>query len=184
VKRISLVGVALVASSLAIAVTVVPAGAKTSKGKTKTVKAKPVKVEATCTSDVSIAVLPGQTQVVPPVNQGHEYGLVSCGTLGKGVQSESLTLQDTGNYVGTYTEYFDTGTIHGTYTLIPGDSIPTGPTTFNAANYTGTATVVGGTGAYRKAIGTGTLTCSTPDSIHSSCSEKLKLTLPPVTKKA
>jgi len=46
---------------------------------------------------------------------------------------------------------------------------------FAASSYTGTITIKGGTGAYQKAKGTGTLTCQSPDSVHLTCVEHLKL---------
>jgi hypothetical protein len=104
--------------------------------------------------------------------------------LGTGVESETLLLDDSGNLTGTYTMYFPTGSVHGTYALTPGDSLPSGPTTFDSATYTGTATATGGTGIYKHGVGHGTLTCSTPDSVHLSCRGQLKLTLPPVLAKA
>jgi hypothetical protein len=39
--------------------------------------------------------------------------------------------------------------------------------------------VTGGTGAYRKAKGKGTLKCASVDGVHFACTEKLKLTLSP-----
>jgi hypothetical protein len=179
VRRISLVGLALIACSLVVAVAVAPAGAATSKAK-KVPKRKTVKIHTTCTSNVSIAVPAGQNDVVPPVDQGLEYGSVSCPKVGSGVESETLLLDDSGNLTGKYTKYFPTGSVHGTYALTPGDSLPSGPTTFDAATYTGTETVTAGTGIYKHVVGKGTLTCSTPDSVHLSCREQLKLTLPPV----
>jgi len=182
VRRISLVALALVASSLAVAIAVAPAGAKTHK--VKVPKPKPAKIHTTCTGNVSIAIPAGQSDVVPPVDQGREYGSVSCPMMGTGVESETLLLDDSGDLSGKYTKYFPTGSVHGAYTLTPGDSLPSGPTTFESASYTGTETVTGGTGIYKHAVGKGTLTCSTPDSVHLSCSETLKLTLPPVLLKA
>jgi hypothetical protein len=183
VRRISLVGLALVACSLvvAVAVAVAPAGAATSAAKVP--KPKPVKIHTNCTSNVSIVVPAGQNDVVPPVAQGREYGSISCPKMGTGVESETLLLNDSGNLTGTYTKYFPTGSVHGTYMLIPGDSLPSGPTTFDSATYTGTETVTGGTGVYKNVAGKGTSTCSTPDSVHLSCRDKLKLTLPPLAAK-
>ena len=56
---------------------------------------------------------------------------------------------------GSYTNWFDAGTVYGTYSL-RGQY-----TSATAATFKGKFTESGGTGAYKGAKGTGTLTCST-----------------------
>jgi hypothetical protein len=176
VRRIYLAAIAIVASSLAVAIVVAPAGAKT-KHKTKLV------VSAKVTCHVSEAIVPpaGSDEVVPPVNQGQAYGSAACGSLGSGVQSASMVLQESGDTTGTWWKYFKTGAVYGTYDLTPGASLPTNPTNFAAGSYTGTLVVTGGTGADKGITGTGTSACSTPDSVHFSCTEQLKLLVPAIT---
>jgi hypothetical protein len=176
VRRIYLAPIAIAASSLAVAIVVAPAGAKT-KHKAKVVTT----VKVTC--HVSEAIVPpaGSDEVVPPVDQGQAYGSAACGSLGSGVQSASMVLQQSGDTTGNWWKYFKTGAVYGTYDLTPGASLPTNPTNFAAGAYTGVLVVTGGTGAEKGVTGTGTSTCNTPDSVHFSCTEQLKLTLPAVT---
>lgn len=175
-RRIYLAAIAMAASSLAVAIIVAPAGAKT-KHKPK---AAPM-VKVTC--HVSEAILPpaGSDEVVPPVDQGQAYGSASCGSLGSGVQSASMVLQQSGDTTGNWWKYFRTGAVYGTYDLTPGSSLPTNPANFAAGSYTGVLVVTGGTGAMKGVTGTGASTCNTPDSVHFSCTEQLKLKLPVVT---
>jgi hypothetical protein len=58
-----------------------------------------------------------------------------------------------------------------------GSRAPT-TTTFTATKYSGTVSVIGGTGDWAHVTGKGTLTCSSPDAVHTSCTEHLKLKLP------
>ncbi len=54
---------------------------------------------------------------------------------------------------------------------------PLTSTNFQSVSYIGRLTVSGGTGLDRLAKGTAaTVTCSSPDSVHMSCTYKLKLT--------
>jgi hypothetical protein len=125
-----------------------------------------------CTTRVSIAVATGESAVTPPVAQGSEYGIASCGKLlGVGVQADTFTVADSGNTVARYALFFPTGAIHGSYVLTPQE------TAFNflEVDYTGTITIKGGTGAFQGMSGTGKMTCVTLDGIHTTCRLKLKL---------
>jgi len=176
VRRLFLAVVVVAVSSLMAATLVASAGAKTKKAK----PAKPTVIAATCKASEAIAAPAGSDGVVPPVSQGQAYGPASCGALGSGVASVSMTQQESGDVTGTWWHYLKKGAIYGQYDLTPGDSQPTGALSFAAASYTGTMTVTGGTAAYKGATGRGTSTCNTPDSVHFSCTEQLKVTLPPV----
>jgi hypothetical protein len=67
----------------------------------------------------------------------------------------------------------------GTFTLTPSDNNPpTTTTSFSQASYTGTFIVKDGAGAFAKATGTGTLSCSTNDAVHLSCRQKGKVITP------
>jgi hypothetical protein len=171
-RRISIVGAALTAGLLAVGVAIAPAAS------TKPAKPKPVTV--TCTTAVSTATPPGQSALVPPVMQGTDYGTVKCSgkQFGHGVHTDTFTVPDSGDTVGTYTQYFDAGSIHGKFDLTPGEASPPTTDTILASTYTGTETVAGGTGVYVGIKGTGTSTCASPDDIHTTCTIKLKLKLP------
>jgi hypothetical protein len=176
VRRISLAAVAIAASSLAVAIFVAPAGAKTHKSH----KPKPVKVTRKCDVSETLSPPSGSDEVVPPVSQGTAYGSAKCVEIGAGEGSMSMTLQDSGDVTGTWWHYFKTGALYGTYDLTPGASQPTGANNFAAATYTGTMVVTGATGTLSGITGKGTSTCTTPDSVHFVCTEKLSLTYPPV----
>lgn len=178
-RRIYLAAIAIAASSLAVAIVVAPAGAKT---KHKMNVASTVKV--TCRVSEAIVPPPGSDEVTPPVSQGQAYGSAACGSLGSGVQSASMVLQESGDTTGNWWKYFRTGAVYGTYDLTPGSSLPTTPSNFAAGSYTGTLVVTGGTGVLKGVTGTGTSTCNTPDSVHFSCTEQLKVKLPVVTTKS
>jgi hypothetical protein len=126
-----------------------------------------------CKTSLSIAIAPGATSVdANNVPSGHEYGSATCGKfLGQGVQADRFSAEPSGIIVVKYTLYFATGTLRGTYELTAqNDSL-----NFTASDYVGTLTVKGGTGAYRGMTGTGTMTCSSADGIHSACTAHLKL---------
>ncbi len=168
-RRICLVGAALSVILMAFGV----AGAMASKTKTKTAS-KPVAV--VCHTKTTIVVPTGDTGVTPPVSQGSEYGSAACGKLGRGVQSDQFSVPDSGDTVATFTWYLPTGTIRGKSDLTPQE----GTLNFLSVDYVGKLTIVGGTGAFAgvKGKGPGTMVCQSPDSVHTSCTDKLKLKLP------
>jgi hypothetical protein len=168
-RRICLVGAALSVILMAFGV----AGAMASKTKTKTAS-KPVAV--VCHTKTTIVVPSGVTGVTPPVSQGSEYGTAGCGKLGRGVQSDQFNVPDSGDTVATFTWYLAKGTVRGKYDLTPQE----GTLNFLSVDYVGTFTVTGGTGAFvgAKNKGPGTMVCQSPDSVHMSCTDKVKLKLP------
>jgi hypothetical protein len=114
----------------------------------------------------------GSTDVTPPVSAGHEYGSATCGKLlGRGIQSDTFSTTDSGDTAATFTIYFRNGTIRGKYDLTPQEA----SFNFTTVDYDGAMTVTGGTGQFFGAKGTGTMTCESPDGIHTSCSDKLTL---------
>ena len=142
---------------------------------------KPVKVKVTCKSTVGDVPADGDDSVVPPVDQGWQYGAVQCGKVfGKGIAANKFALQDSGDLEGSWSQYYSLGTIHGKFSMTPADTgPPSSPTTFATVSYAGTATVDGGTGAYKKAKGKGTMNCSSSDGVHFTCSDTVKVVLPP-----
>jgi hypothetical protein len=130
----------------------------------------------TCKTNVGIMVPNGDTGVTPPVQKGSESGAAVCGKLfGSGVQADKFNVPDTGNTLGQYWMYFHTGAIHGQFKLIPQEGSFNG-SNFNEVDWLGTLTILGGTGTYQGAKGTGTMKCKTLDGIHTTCTDKLKLT--------
>jgi hypothetical protein len=106
----------------------------------------------------------------PKQLSGFSFGYISCPQpFGPGVQSATYSAtvnSKTGaaTLKGTYKNWFDTGTVYGTYSLRGQYTSPT------AATYKGTFTITGGTGAYKGAKATGPLTCSTANAgATSSC---------------
>ena len=167
-RRICLMGAAISAGPLAVGVAIAPAA------KPKSHAAKPV--ASTCTVNVSTSIPAGATTLDPPVDQGSQYGSIACGRpFRMGAQVDHFQVADSGDTVGPFTMYFATGSIHGTLDLTPTEG-PAPGVSFIEVDYTGTLTVTGGTGAYRKAGGSGTLTCKSPDEVHMTCTDRLKLT--------
>ena len=114
-------------------------------------------------------------QSPPTAKSGTDFGFVNCGApLGSGVQTdtfkETFTSKTSGSVTGPYKEYFDTGTISGTYTL---SITVTGKT---SVTFKGTGTVKGGTGAFSHAAGSTAFNCSSTDGVHTNCTGKAMLT--------
>lgn len=162
----------VVSAALVVGLMMLLGGTALAAGKKKG-KAAPT-THVKCSTNTSIAVASGDTDVLPPVQQGSEYGTASCGKLGRGVQSDSFNVPDSGDTIAKYWLYFPTGAVHGTYDLTPQ---PGTQVNFLETDWTGTLKVLGGTGAFKGAKGTGTMTCKTLDGIHTTCTDKLKLKL-------
>lgn len=154
--------------------------AKKSTSKKKSTKYTKI----SCQLSLSVQVPSGDVDVTQGSTDGTEYGSTACGTpLGKGVESLSFTTDAGGDLLGNWQQYFKAGTVYGAYDLTPVSTGPTTPSTFTAASYSGTVTLKAGTGTDKGDTGTGTLTCSTQDVIHYSCTERLKLIVPATTTK-
>jgi hypothetical protein len=155
-RRKSLLACAIaVAGVLAVGVPVV--GAAASNAATS-----PAATKITCTFK--------NYSQTPKQLSGFSFGNISCPQpFGPGVQSATYTSTvnaKTGaaTLKGTYKNWFDTGTVYGTYSL-RGQY-----TSATAATYKGTYTITGGTGAYKGEKATGPLTCSTTNAgATSSC---------------
>jgi hypothetical protein len=176
VKRICLLGAAIagvlvlgVASALA---------ATTGTSKTKTTKSAPG-TKVACVAALSLQVPANDTNVTAAEQSGVQGGAVVCGKpLGRGVEAETFSTANSGDLVGKWQQWFNTGTVYGAFTLTPSDSQPPTSQSFSAASYTGTYTIKGGTGTDSKATGKGTLKCTTKDSVHFACKESGRVVLP------
>jgi hypothetical protein len=123
---------------------------------------------ATCTLKL-IAALPPRTLTA------ENFGTADCGRpFGTGVQHDSSTVTPTSQRTGTFTgpvkQFFDRGTVSGTFTIAYSVAADGGVT------YDGTITLTHGTGRYRHINGTGTLKGFSPDAVHSTITETLTFT--------
>jgi len=113
----------------------------------------------------------------PRTIEAENFGTVSCDKrfLGEGVQHDSSTVtpktQFSGSFTGPVKQFFDKGTLSGTFSI----DYVTDPQTL-AVTYNGTIDVTQGTGKYSGLKGTGTLSGASPDAIKSTIHEELTLT--------
>jgi hypothetical protein len=84
--------------------------------------------------------------------------------------------------IGKYTQYFGDGSVRGTFDLVPQEgSGNLTPGSFTSQSWQGTLKIAGGTGAFKAVQGLkgkknlGTLSCTSPDTVHLTCTEKVKL---------
>ena len=144
-RKSLLAGAIAIAGVLAVGVPVAGAAASTaatSSGATK----------ITCTFKIY-----NQTPKQP---SGFAFGYINCSEpFGNGVQSSTYRAPvnaKTGAATnkGSYKNWFDAGTVHGTFSLRGQFTSPT------AARFKGTFTITGGTAAFKGTKAQGTLTCS------------------------
>jgi hypothetical protein len=156
-------------------------GISTASAAPKNTAPKPAAKTVVLRCHISLGTVPpaGSPAVDQPPTQGAQYGVVHCpgGSFGWGVEKSTFTVPDSGDTVGSYAQYFGSGSIRGKFDLTPsdqsGDLTGTG---FASQSWTGTVTVTGGTGTLAKATGkTGVLKCTSDDTVHLTCTEKLKL---------
>jgi hypothetical protein len=165
VKRICLAG-AVVAAVLILVVSSALAAKKATGTK------------FTCHAAVTLQVPGGDNAVTPDAQSGSLAGPASCAKLlGKGVTVLQYTMADSGNLVGKWQQWFNTGTLYGSFSLTPSDNQPTAVDSFSAASYSGRFVIKNGHGAGARATGKGTIKCSTKDSVHFTCSESGRVSL-------
>jgi hypothetical protein len=167
-RRIS-IAVAAIGASALLAVSGGMALAKSKASAGSTLK---------CSLSLATETPAGSANVPQPAASGSQYGPVRCAKagFGGGLAGDHFTVPDSGDLVGPYTEYFPTGTIHGKLDLVPSNSGLTS-TSFTSVTYSGTVTVTGGTGTLRgtKSTKAGTIKCTSPDTVHLTCHEQVKL---------
>jgi hypothetical protein len=169
IRRICLVGTAIAVVPFAVGISV--AGAATA--------AKPKPTVLKCHISLGTVPPPGSSSVDQPPANGAQYGTVHCGGpgFGWGVEKDTFKVPDSGDTVGNYAQYFGNGSIRGKFDLTPGEGSGdlTG-SSFTSQTWVGTVTVTGGTGPLAKAAGKkGVLKCTSGDSVHLTCTEKIKL---------
>jgi len=115
-----------------------------------------------------------------PAPTAANFGPAKCSKpFGPGVQQDSSTTTrtslTTGSFSGPFKLFFDRGTIKGRFTISFVTTLsPTNQIT--GVTYEGTLRVTGGSAAYRRVRGTGTVTGSSPDAVQTTLAYKLKLT--------
>ena len=192
-KRICLLGAAIAGLFIIGATNAMALGshasARTAATKsTSKAKSKVATLKVGCSLSLSLLAPSGSSDVTPASPTGNHAGMAKCPAkgVGKGSEWDSFTTDDSGDMVGKWQEWFNTGTLYGTYLLTPSDSQPSDPSNFAAAAYTGTLVVKGGTGTlakdYTKRNAAGTMKCSTQDSVHYTCKQFAKLVVPTASK--
>ncbi|MEA2187583.1 MAG: hypothetical protein QOK16_2594 [Solirubrobacteraceae bacterium] len=113
---------------------------------------------------------------VTPIDNAENFGTLKCSSpLGKGVQHDRSKItrptSTTGTYTGSFALFFNTGTLRGSWRLT--FVVATGK-----ATYEGTMKISSGTGEFKSVKGTGTITGTSGDLVHTALAEKLTLTIP------
>jgi hypothetical protein len=181
-RRISLAALAVAGVSLALSI-----GIASAVGKTGRKHGAPTgSVTLNCSMNPTTMPPQGSTGVVAPASSGYQYGGLKCPQAGfyGGNFSDAFQIPDSGDTVGTYTEYLNTGTIRGSFDITPQEGT-FGGGSFQAQTWTGTISVTSGTGAYKGITSPkmGTLDCTSPDSVHLVCTETITVSLPAKTAK-
>lgn len=175
-KRIVLTGAALAAlftagiPAVATAARSIPHTKKTATTKT---------VHASCKLSLTTVAPPGSIGVEAGATSGTNYGNSTCASERPGVARQVFAIDAAGDMGGKLQQWFATGSLYGTFKLTASSaSAPPTSTSFGKAAYSGTVTLMGASGQLKGVTGSGKLTCTTPDSLHYTCIEKLKLSEP------
>jgi hypothetical protein len=136
-------------------------------------------MQLTCKFTLTTEPPPGSDNVVPPQQSGNQDGGLDCSSnpsFGKGAIRTFFRIPDSGDTQGTFVQYLDTGALSGRFRLVPkGGTFGGG--TYQGQNYGGQFKVTQGTGAFSgvRSSTKGTGYCTSPDSVHLSCTENLWL---------
>lgn len=138
-------------------------------------------IKLNCKVELVASPAEGTNVVDQPPSGGAQYGPVNChpfgaAGFGRGTVATKFTVPDSGDTVGKYTEYFRAGTVKGAFDLTPQEA-DFSATSFTSQSWQGTVKVVSGTGIYTGIKGkkVGKLNCTSTDSVHLHCVEKVKL---------
>lgn len=133
-----------------------------------------------CKMYLTVAPGAGSAQVDQPPSSGRQYGPAKCGNagFGSGIEADKFTVPISGDLVGTYYQYFNTGTVHGRFDLVPQESTSLTSSSFTSESFKGTVNVAGGTGTLKgvKDRKPGVMKCTSPDTVHLTCTETVKVT--------
>jgi len=159
--------------SRSIITTALIAGAALALGAATAAPAKNAKKSTTLGCSLQL-LAQGPPQGTPA--RGIQFGFATCPRpFGSGVHYDAYTVTPTGpgqgTIAGTFTNYYNRGTTSGRFALTFAASSPT------TISYTGTVTYTGGTGAFRRVRGGGTITCTSADGgAHKACTVNSTLT--------
>jgi hypothetical protein len=184
--RGALAGCAGVLAALGVATSLTQASATTTTTSTSTTpttttkttttapkaKPKPKATTKTITCKANIVA------TKPLSDSADDFGTVSCSVpLGKGIQHDTSTLTSTSTSAGSFSGglkiFLNTGTVRGTFKL------PFTVAAKKVVTYDGTLKISSGTGEFAGVTGTGTITGTSQDGVHSDLTEKLTLKFPP-----
>jgi hypothetical protein len=135
-----------------------------------------------CNVQLTAAPLPGDGGTVDqPPTSGWLYGPIGCPRqgFGAGIEASSFTVPVSGDTVGSFTQYLSAGSIKGKFDLVPQEDLSS--SFFSSASWVGGLTVTGGTGVYKgikSNRSAGTMTCTSDDTVHLVCTEKVKVKVP------
>ena len=180
-SRMGFAGVAVAAVSLIVGV---GAALAASHHKHHPKAANPRSVFVHCSGTQTLVAPRGQPAVDQPNSGGDGYGPATCSptAFGTGSRWFRFTIPDSGDMVGKYTDYYDGGTLSGTFDLEPQESPPLTSDTFYSESFSGKVLVTGGTAVYKgvkSKNSKGTMSCNSPDSVHFSCTQKMSVLIPP-----
>ena len=119
-KRICLLGATIAAVLIIGVASALAATSSASKGGKKSKTPSTVTTKVSCVSALTLQVPAGATDVSPAAQEGTEMGSTNCASVGRGVEVQSYTTEDSGDLTGKWQAWFGTGTVFGTFTLTPG----------------------------------------------------------------
>ena len=173
-KRIVLTGAALAAlftAGIPAAATAAGSAHHTKKATTRTVT-----VHESCKLSLTTVAPAGSDGVEAGTTSGANFGNARCASARPGVARQMFAIDTAGDMSGKLQQWFATGSLSGTFQLTAqSSSAPPTANSFGKAAYAGKVTVSGGSGMMKGITGSGTMTCTTPDSLHYTCKEKLTL---------
>lgn len=145
----------------------------------KTAKAKTVTTHVSCKLSLTTVAPPGSSGVEAGTTSGANFGNSTCSSARPGVARQVFAIDTAGDMSGKVQQWFATGSVYGNFQLTAVSlSAPPTAGSFGKAKYSGTVTITGASGMMKGISGSGTMACTTPDSLHYTCTEKLALTRP------
>ena len=142
----------------------------------KTATTKTVTTHESCKLSLTTVAPPGSSGVTAGATSGTNFGKSTCSSARPGVARQAFKIDTAGDMSGKVQQWFATGSVYGTFQLTAASlSAPPTASSFGKAKYTGTVKLTGASGMMKGISGTGTMVCSTPDSLHFTCVEKLTL---------